>query len=85
MAAPVSPNVVVKWNGKEYTISDINDTDTVHDLKCMISKQTGVLPERQKLIGLKLKGIESMSENFPYGATTFHSIMNIQLTCRSRG
>ncbi|XP_033633536.1 ubiquitin-like domain-containing CTD phosphatase 1 [Asterias rubens] len=56
MAAPVSPNVVVKWNGKEYTISDINDTDTVHDLKCMISKQTGVLPERQKLIGLKLKG-----------------------------
>ncbi len=55
MAAPVSPNVVVKWNGKEYTISDIVDTDTVHDLKCMISKQTGVMPERQKLIGLKLK------------------------------
>ncbi|XP_022091896.1 ubiquitin-like domain-containing CTD phosphatase 1 [Acanthaster planci] len=54
MAAPT--NVVVKWNGKEYTISDVGESETVLDLKCMISKQTGVLPERQKLIGLKLKG-----------------------------
>ncbi|XP_038065125.1 ubiquitin-like domain-containing CTD phosphatase 1 isoform X1 [Patiria miniata] len=54
MAAPT--NVIVKWNGKEYSIPDVSVSDTVLDLKCMISKQTGVLPERQKLIGLKLKG-----------------------------
>lgn len=48
--------VVVKWSGKEYEISDILESDTVFDLKERIHKETGVRPERQKLLNLKLKG-----------------------------
>ena len=46
----------VKWSGKEYKITGLGDTDTVLDLKNAIQKDTGVLPERQKLLGLKYKG-----------------------------
>lgn len=48
--------VIVKWSGKEYEISHLLCTDTVKDLKDVIKLKTGVLPERQKLLGLKLKG-----------------------------
>ncbi|CAH1783004.1 unnamed protein product [Owenia fusiformis] len=48
--------VIVKWSGTEYKIEDTSSTDTVLDLKHAIRKQTGVLPERQKLLGLKYKG-----------------------------
>lgn len=48
-------NIVVKWSGKEYNI-DLTEFDTVLDLKHAIQKQTGVRPERQKLLNLKLKG-----------------------------
>uniref|UniRef100_T1J0Y6 Ubiquitin-like domain-containing CTD phosphatase 1 n=1 Tax=Strigamia maritima TaxID=126957 RepID=T1J0Y6_STRMM len=51
-----SMEIVVKWSGKEYQISDIYDSDTVGDLKSVIQKKTGVLPLRQKLLGLKYKG-----------------------------
>ena len=55
MAAPMM-KLIVKWSGKEYEISDLLSTDTVKDLKDVIKLKTGVLPERQKLLGLKLKG-----------------------------
>ncbi|GLG98967.1 hypothetical protein R5R35_007443 [Gryllus longicercus] len=48
--------VIVKWGGKEYEICDLTETDTVSTLKNAIHKETGVLPERQKLLNLKLKG-----------------------------
>ncbi|XP_013400820.1 ubiquitin-like domain-containing CTD phosphatase 1 [Lingula anatina] len=48
--------LTVKWSGQEYKITDLDDSDTVADLKNAISKATGVLPERQKLLGLKYKG-----------------------------
>ncbi|XP_043265715.1 ubiquitin-like domain-containing CTD phosphatase 1 [Colletes gigas] len=48
--------IIVKWCGKEYAISDIQEDDTVLDLKDRIHKETGVLPERQKLLNLKFKG-----------------------------
>ena len=47
---------VVKWSGKEYEINDLVESDTVMNLKERIHKETGVRPERQKLLNLKFKG-----------------------------
>lgn len=49
-------NIIVKWSGKEYEISDITENDSVACLKNAIQKQTGVRPDRQKLLNLKYKG-----------------------------
>lgn len=48
--------ILVKWCGKEYTIGDLNELDTVAGLRHEIFKQTQVRPERQKLLNLKFKG-----------------------------
>ena len=50
--------LVIKWSGKEYTFENIQKSSTVADLKQMICDKTMVLPERQKLLGLKYKGEE---------------------------
>ena len=51
-----SINLVIKWSGKEYNIDNISSSKTVADLKQAIKDRTSVLPERQKLLGLKYKG-----------------------------
>lgn len=56
MASNSVGDLVVKWSGKEYKIAGLRDTETVGDFKNAILKETGVLPERQKLLGLKYKG-----------------------------
>lgn len=48
--------IIVKWSGKEYEIVEVTENDTVGALKNSIQKQTGVRPERQKLLNLKYKG-----------------------------
>jgi len=48
--------LLVKWSGTEYKINGLCATDDVTQLKRVISEVTGVLPERQKLFGLKLNG-----------------------------
>jgi ubiquitin-like domain-containing CTD phosphatase 1 len=48
--------IVVKWSGKEYEICNLSESDSVGTLKSAIHKETGVRPERQKLLNLKLKG-----------------------------
>lgn len=48
--------IILKWSGKEYDI-EMTENESVLDLKKEIEKQTGVRPERQKLLNLKLKGI----------------------------
>ncbi|KAI4487596.1 hypothetical protein M0804_005745 [Polistes exclamans] len=48
--------IIVKWSGKEYEILDILESDTVLTMKDRIHKETGVRPERQKLLNLKFKG-----------------------------
>lgn len=48
--------IIVKWSGKEYEILDILESDTVLTVKNRIHKETGVRPERQKLLNLKFKG-----------------------------
>lgn len=63
-----SLSLIVKWSGNEYKVA-INDNLTVSDLKIQIKNATGVLPERQKLMGLKFKGIYKMfhlQSNSPY-------------------
>jgi len=49
-------NIIIKWSGKEYSISGLENTSTVLELKNFIYAETGVLPERQKLLGLKCSG-----------------------------
>ena len=49
-------NLVIKWSGKEYPIDEITPELTVRELKDLIYAQTNVKPERQKLLGLKVKG-----------------------------
>ncbi|XP_041079052.1 ubiquitin-like domain-containing CTD phosphatase 1 [Polyodon spathula] len=52
----MSVSVIIKWGGQEYSITTLSDEDTVLDLKQSIKFLTGVLPVRQKLLGLKVKG-----------------------------
>ena len=54
--ATLVADIIVKWSGKEYKISGLDEKETVRDLKAALQKETGVLPERQKLLGLKYKG-----------------------------
>ncbi|XP_030067130.1 ubiquitin-like domain-containing CTD phosphatase 1 [Microcaecilia unicolor] len=52
----MSLSLIVKWGGQEYSITALSEDDTVLDLKQSLKNLTGVLPERQKLLGLKYKG-----------------------------
>ena len=52
----MSVSLVVKWAGKEYSLHHIDPAHTVLDLKVMIQTHTGVRPDRQKLLNLKVKG-----------------------------
>jgi len=49
-------DICVKWGGKEYKIAGLHFNETVKSLKDAIYKTTGVLPDRQKLMGIKYKG-----------------------------
>ena len=44
----------LKWNKQELTF-DLQSTQTLSELKSLIYQQTNILPDRQKLMGLKLK------------------------------
>lgn len=58
MAAPMK--LIVKWSGQEYEFTEVTGTDTVKYLKEAIHEKTGVLPQRQKILGLKFKGRGNM-------------------------
>ena len=49
-------NMKVKWSGAEYLLESISLSSTISELKDLISKETGVQPERQKLCGISLRG-----------------------------
>lgn len=51
--------LTLKWNAKEYDL-ELNENDTILDLKNEIEKQTGVKTARQKLLNLKVKGKERL-------------------------
>eukprot|EP00088_Acartia_fossae_P035263 TRINITY_DN3629_c0_g1_i5.p1 TRINITY_DN3629_c0_g1~~TRINITY_DN3629_c0_g1_i5.p1 ORF type:complete len:317 (+),score=59.61 TRINITY_DN3629_c0_g1_i5:55-1005(+) len=50
------PTITVKWAGQQYQIEGLEPHQTVLDLKVKIMDKTGVKPERQKLLNLKIKG-----------------------------
>ena len=58
----MSISIVVKWAGKEYNVENIDPGESVMDLKVKIMNQTGVRPERQKLLNLKVKGKAATDE-----------------------
>mmetsp|Transcript_17294 Transcript_17294/g.25550 ORF Transcript_17294/g.25550 Transcript_17294/m.25550 type:complete len:392 (+) Transcript_17294:124-1299(+) len=48
-------NIIAKWGGKKLQLQDLSETTTIGEVKEILSGKTGVLPKRQKLIGLSLK------------------------------
>ena len=58
--------LTVKWGGKDYVIADISKLSSVKDLKDELNVLTGVLPEHQKLLGLKYKGISLIIAQISY-------------------
>ncbi|UYV62667.1 UBLCP1 [Cordylochernes scorpioides] len=71
-------SIVVKWNGNEYPIEDLYDNDSVADLKAEIQKKTGVLPARQKLLGLKYKG-KAITEDIQLSELNLRPKMKIMM------
>ena len=59
-------NVIVKWGGKEYNITGLQSTSTVLEVKNLIFAETCVLPERQKLLGLKCSGERLFAVSSPH-------------------
>lgn len=55
------PLTIVKWSGSEYPVE--GPCHTVGDLKKQISQLTGVLPDRQKLLGIKLKNGQPVNDD----------------------
>lgn len=49
-------DIAIKWNGNDYDIKNMNTNNDVKTLKEEIFKCTGVRPERQKLINLRISG-----------------------------
>ncbi|CAI9733265.1 ubiquitin-like domain-containing CTD phosphatase 1 [Octopus vulgaris] len=56
MAADTPVEMTVRWSGNEYKLTDLTSSNTVADLKSKIQNLTGVLPHRQKLLGLQYNG-----------------------------
>ncbi len=54
MADSQQYKINLKWN-KQDLIFDLQSTQTLSELKSLIYQQTNILPDRQKLMGLKLK------------------------------
>ena len=47
--------ISVKWNGQEFKVTSLLNNHKVVDFKTELHRLTRVLPERQKLLGLKTK------------------------------
>ena len=55
------PSYTVKWSGSDYAIH-VEESQTVADMKNVIFNRTGVRPDRQKLLGLKVGGRPASDE-----------------------
>jgi ubiquitin-like domain-containing CTD phosphatase 1 len=58
----MSFEIRVKWQGKEFEVPNLLEANSVADLKAELFKLTCVLPERQKLLGLKTKSSKIASD-----------------------
>lgn len=61
-----SVSFVIKWSGSEYPVevsaAENASSATVLDLKKAVHAKTGVRPDRQKLLGLKVNGRAAMDD-----------------------
>jgi len=53
--SPSTVNLVAKWGKNKVHLSNLSTTITIGEVKEMLSYKTGVLPKRQKLIGISLR------------------------------
>ncbi len=58
----MATSVSIKWSGKNYEIETAG-LETVGSLKRAIESQTAVQPKRQKVLGLKLKGGKTVTDD----------------------
>lgn len=72
MSALKDVSIIVKWNGKEYPITDLSDQETVAVLKHEIARLTNVRPNRQKLLNLKYKGSSPSDNGVQEQSLTIH-------------
>lgn len=57
--------IAVKWNGQEYKVTQLTSSQNVLDFKRELHQLTKVLPERQKLLGLKSKSGKAVTDETP--------------------
>mmetsp|Transcript_24791 Transcript_24791/g.36052 ORF Transcript_24791/g.36052 Transcript_24791/m.36052 type:complete len:179 (+) Transcript_24791:142-678(+) len=50
-----SVTLVAKWGKERIELSSLSPSTTIGEVKTMLTERTGVLPKRQKLIGLTVK------------------------------
>ena len=55
-------SIEYKWNSQHFSV-DTSGLDTVGALKLAIESQTSVSVKRQKIIGLKIKGVKAVSDD----------------------
>lgn len=76
-------SLIIKWGGQEFPLSALSEEDTVLDLKHSLKSLTGVLPERQKLLGLKYKGELGSWPSLPYITSHPHGSHPHSVLCPS--
>lgn len=52
-----------KWNGNDYKVANLLESNSIGDLKTELYKQTNVMPERQKLLGLKTNAGQAITND----------------------
>lgn len=60
MASTDMLKVQIKWN-KQDLVFELRTTQTLSELKSLIHEKTRILPDRQKLMGLKLKTVGALT------------------------
>jgi ubiquitin-like domain-containing CTD phosphatase 1 len=54
--------LVAKWGKERITLEKLPSSTTIGQVKTMLTERTGVLPKRQKLIGLSVNGSSKLSD-----------------------
>jgi ubiquitin-like domain-containing CTD phosphatase 1 len=54
--------LIAKWGKERITLEKLPEVTTIGQVKTMLTERTGVLPKRQKLIGLSVAGSDKMSD-----------------------
>ena len=69
-------DMTIKWNGTDYVVSNLLGSQRVSDVKRQLHALTSVLPERQKLLGLKTKSGKSAGDETLIDELNYNSKVN---------